>query len=98
MSKNARAIVLVDFLADGCRVGALALSEIVVTPGSPNRVAFTAESVPGRKGARNDASLEELAFWRERFASGMRRAIMVTPVPERGLGPSEKMTFHIAYD
>ena len=101
MSQNAQACALLEFLADGCSAGVIALSEVVVTYGSrsgPNRVAFTAESVQGRKGRASDPSLEDLAFWLEGFRAGTRRALMVTPLPRKGLGPSEKMTFDIAYD
>ena len=101
MSRNDQACALLEFLADGCRSGVLALSEVVVTYGSrsgPHRAAFTVESLPGRKGEPNEASLEEMAFWLERFRKGMRRALMVTPLPKHGLAPSAKMTFHITYD
>jgi len=101
MSQNDQACALLEFLADGCRAGVLALSDIVVSYGSrsgPHRVAFTVESLAGRKGALNDASLEEMAFWLERFRKGTRRALIVTPLPEHGLGPSAKMTFHVTYD
>ncbi len=101
MSRNAEASVLLEFLADGCRAGVLALTDVVVTYGAraaPNRVAFTAESLQGRKGTPNEASLEEVAFWLDRFRTGKRRALMVTPVPDHGLGPSAKVTFHITYD
>jgi hypothetical protein len=102
MSKNEQASALLEFLVEGCRAGVLALTDLTVAygsrAGSPQRAAFTAESIPGRKGKPHDVAAEELAFWLERFRSGTRRALLVTPLPERGLGPSEKMTFYVTYD
>src|SRR3954451_6840306 len=101
MSQNDRATALLEYLADGCRAGILSLTDLTVAYGtrrSPHRAGFTIESIPGRKGTPSEVPVEELTFWLTRFRSGARRALMVTPLPEHGLGPSAKMTFHITYD
>src|SRR3954453_17456683 len=101
MSQNEKASALLEYLAERCRAGILALTDLTVAYGSrnnPHRAGFTIESIPGRKGRPGEVQVEELTFWLERFRTGARRALMVTPLPKHGLGPSAKMTFYITYD
>jgi hypothetical protein len=101
MPKNDDAVKLLSWLADGCRAGILALTDLSIVyasrRGGPCRVGFTVESIPGRKGTSDETQLDDLELFAERFRSGFRRAVLSDRIPPRGLGPSEKRTFWVTY-